>query len=182
MKNHVSHRVRLSLLLWSGLFRTDAGEPLLLRIWELLSRFTWQLLQTMTGLLWAQGAIAAGKVSEVKFFGGATVVCGSGTPRGSASLGLYLQMRPPARGREVAVGLGGGSYLFMHEFGHYRQSRIWGPLYLPVIGLPSFLGAHWTEVDANRRSARFLRERFGFEWDACYFPEDSPRRLYCRLV
>ena len=51
-----------------------------------------------------------------------------------------------------------------HEFGHVRQSRMLGPLYLPVIGIPSLLWAalgsmvcpfreyHWfyTEAWADR--------------------------------
>jgi len=48
-------------------------------------------------------------------------------------------------------GLSLGSYLFVHrdaderlvrhEYGHYRQSKLLGPLYLIVIGLPSILWA-----------------------------------------
>lgn len=30
-----------------------------------------------------------------------------------------------------------------HEYGHYRQSKILGPLYLIVIGLPSLIHAIW---------------------------------------
>ena len=45
-----------------------------------------------------------------------------------------------------------GRYLFAsvealhHEYGHCLQSRILGPLYLPLVGLPSFLRAGWSIV------------------------------------
>lgn len=39
----------------------------------------------------------------------------------------------------------------LHEYGHVRQSRLLGPLYLPVIGLPSLL---WAALHG-----RFFRSR-----------------------
>ena len=45
--------------------------------------------------------------------------------------------------------------LLVHEYGHTIQSLILGPLYLPVIGLPSFM---WFRMPrfANRRHAQGL--------------------------
>jgi hypothetical protein len=181
MRPSFPYRLALTWRLCTGWFLTDPQDAWPLRAVELLSRFTWQLPQCLAGFLYGLGAIWVGKVRTVRRFAGATAICGSGTPRGSASLGCFLQLRPFTKGRETAVGLGRGSYLFMHEYGHYRQSRLWGPLYLPLIGLPSALGAHWTELDANRRSARYLKRRFNFDWHEGYFSADSPRSLYCRL-
>lgn len=55
-----------------------------------------------------------------------------------------------------AYGVSLGKYIFLykpksdgdltserHEYGHYRQSKILGPLYLIVIGLPSLIHAIW---------------------------------------
>ncbi len=56
------------------------------------------------------------------------------------------------------------SAFFMHEFGHSLQSRLLGPFYLPIIGLPSLLSAalfpkehneRWFEVWANRLAISF---------------------------
>lgn len=34
-----------------------------------------------------------------------------------------------------------GNNMLYHEYGHYRQSQLLGPLYLPLIGLPSITWA-----------------------------------------
>jgi hypothetical protein len=34
----------------------------------------------------------------------------------------------------------------LHEYGHSRQSRMLGPLYLIIIGLPSLLGNIWDRL------------------------------------
>lgn len=67
---------------------------------------------------------------------------------------------------------GGGSFSdWAHEYGHSNQNRILGPLFLPVIGVPSILSAgfglnsyghdaYWTETWANRlgREGYYRRE------------------------
>lgn len=88
----------------------------------------------------------------------------------SVSLGLFLFVtkeripavrRPDPDSRKKA-----GTPLVVHEYGHTVQSLILGPLYLPVVGLPSLLWANrkkyvrmrmkgtpysafWTERTAN---------------------------------
>ena len=52
--------------------------------------------------------------------------------RGGISLGNFVYLRPPVYDR-----------MARHEYGHCLQSRLLGPLYLPVIGLPSLLWAIW---------------------------------------
>lgn len=44
-------------------------------------------------------------------------------------------------GRYIFIPFGSTRYsrLFLHEYGHSRQSRILGPLYLIVVGIPSLL-------------------------------------------
>jgi hypothetical protein len=57
-----------------------------------------------------------------------------------------------------------------HEWGHSVQSRRLGPLYLPIVGLPSTARAIWALV---------YRELTGRKWDGYYdgFPEDWADRL-----
>lgn len=61
--------------------------------------------------------------------------------RNSASLGIFLF---------ISDSLSEGEYkrMFVHEFGHSVQSLILGPLYLPLISLPS---AIWCGLPLLRR-------------------------------
>ena len=65
-------------------------------------------------------------------------------------------------------------HLFVHEYGHYLQHHDWGPLYLPIIGLPSLLSAmnvedkngkdhltRWFEVDASKRGGEYFDRKYG---------------------
>ncbi len=54
--------------------------------------------------------------------------------RGSVSLGEYIFLCP-AHKENIQV--------LRHEMGHRRQSRMLGWLYLPIIGLPSFVWANF---------------------------------------
>ena len=47
--------------------------------------------------------------------------------------------------------------LLVHEYGHTIQSLILGPLYLPVIGLPSIV---WMKTPALRRRRRELKRSY----------------------
>ncbi len=57
-----------------------------------------------------------------------------------------------------------------HEYGHSVQSRLLGPLYLPVIGLPSYLRTVY---------ARWYYRRYGAKWKGYYrgFPERWADRI-----
>jgi hypothetical protein len=57
-----------------------------------------------------------------------------------------------------------------HELGHTKQSRLLGPLYLPVVGLPSVSRAAY---------ALLYREVTGGQWTRYYdgYPEDWADRL-----
>lgn len=54
-----------------------------------------------------------------------------------------------------------------HEMGHQVQSRILGPLYLIVVGLPSLLGNRW-DVAAHKKwsTARRVQWYFAWPWEA----------------
>jgi hypothetical protein len=65
---------------------------------------------------------------------------------GSMSLGMFLFLGNYAKERE--------KFILRHEYGHSLQSLILGPLYLPVIGLPSFLRANVPLFSKNWRSGK----------------------------
>ena len=59
------------------------------------------------------------------------------------SLGIFIFLGSCAEGPEDP--------LVVHEYGHTVQSVILGPLYLPLIGLPSLI---WAGVFRSRRQRR----------------------------
>ena len=74
--------------------------------------------------------------------------------------------------------LGMGMFLFLgsedpqvrvHEFGHSVQSLILGPLFLPIMGIPSFL---WCNLAPCRR----LRKEKGVSYYR-FYPESTANRL-----
>ena len=65
---------------------------------------------------------------------------------GSMSLGSFLFLASYGEAEE--------RFVLRHEYGHSLQSLILGPLYLPVIGLPSFLRANVSVFSKNWRSGR----------------------------
>lgn len=78
--------------------------------------------------------------------------------------------------------LGVGMFLFLgcndpqvrvHEYGHSIQSMLLGPLFLPVIGIPSFV---WCNLPACRR----LRKEKGISYYS-FYPEKNAN-FFGRLV
>ena len=74
--------------------------------------------------------------------------------------------------------MGMGMFLFLgcdypqvqvHEFGHSVQSLILGPLFLPIMGIPSFL---WCNLPICRR----LRKEKGISYYR-FYPESTANRL-----
>ena len=74
--------------------------------------------------------------------------------------------------------MGMGMFLFLgcedaqvrvHEFGHSVQSLILGPLFLPVMGIPSFL---WCNIPYFRR----MRKEKGISYYR-FYPESTANRL-----
>lgn len=74
-------------------------------------------------------------------------------------------------GHFIIFGVKGNEYPYkndiLHEIGHQKQSRILGPLYLIVIGIPSFVYNRWDAL-MHRRWAwnRRLLWYYGHPWEA----------------
>ncbi len=110
-----------------------------------LLQFTWGLPQNLLGALlwlrWARQPHFCWRGAFVTVWPGAT----------SMSLGVFLFLAPSrtALGSADGKGADGVGYanhrLLVHEYGHTLQSLLLGPLYLPVIGLPSIL---WCRLPA----------------------------------
>ncbi len=121
------------LKIWGGLFASDPNKNFGERVWEIVSRFTWQLPQTLAGFIASQTGNLAWQVDEVDYWGGATVLSGNFWGSGGAiTLGSYIN-----GGQNLDADP--ENILFQHEYGHYLQSQSAGLFYLSKYGIPSAL-------------------------------------------
>ncbi len=116
---------------------------------------TWGAPQTLLGL----PVFLAGRARgwPVRRYGGAVVSAWGGSS--GMSLGLFVFV--PALPAPGAPPQEKAARLLRHEYGHCRQSLVLGPLYLPVVALPS---AVWFNLPALRR----WRQRTGFDYYRFY--------------
>lgn len=172
-----------SAKIYGGLFASNPNKGFFGRLWEVTSRLTYQLPQTATGFLYASVGNWVHDVN-IEYADGATVihggVWGTGSTAGMAT-GSYISLLPISEDPESNVGIGKGSYTFMHEYGHYIQSQKWGLFYIPVIGIPStFFQPSFTETGAARNAADYFEAKDpAFKWDVDYgFTNNIPDRGY----
>ena len=184
-------RAANALRICVGLFVTDKNMSVARRVWQLFSRFTWELPQTLIGWLYAELRNMAGAVDKVDFIGGATYVINEHWKRGGSqgvSLGNIINI--DRHGMILHEGEKGtfkdfvtSNHLFMHEYGHYMQSQRWGILYLFSMGIPSLTNCiydrihrtdthdtYYTETSANRNAKRYFCKNYGTEWNEKLFP------------
>lgn len=125
------------------------------RLLYLLLQCSWGLLQTLAG---AAVFLVYRKRPRFRFHGAVVTVwplCSS------LSLGAFIFVtdKPPRDrsgqipDREIS------RRMLVHEYGHTVQSLILGPLYLPVVGLPSLL---WAQLPACQRRWRGNLSYFSF--------------------
>ena len=113
----------------------------------------WQAPQNVVGLalrLWYRGRIAVVLLYD-HHCGGVTYRVVPDLPGGGISLGAtvlvrYYFIESPE--------------LYAHEYGHVKQSRILGPLYLFVIGIPSLLWACWYRKHKRGSYYAFYTEKW----------------------
>ena len=178
----IIQRFRLTTQLTLGLFLTDSKRSFLGRVWQLFSRFTWELPQTFAGWLYSVLRALAGKVDSVDTFGGITFATQKGFKYGmGVSLGTFVDLwaAPWMQGEGERYIL--GNQICQHEFGHTADSQRFGWLYLPVIGLPSLLNAmgkgdhnvFWTEIRANRHAKRYFGKYYSVAWNENGYPTEN---------
>ena len=162
-------RCEFTVLIWKGLLLTDYRLPTYQRAWIWISRFSWELPQTTLGFLLAMILNWTHRIDRVSHLFGSTLLKLNGI-FGGMCLSPFIVADERVEGRA-------NNHLFQHEFGHVLQSRIWGPLFLIRIGLPSLISAmknnyqkhmaQWPEQDANKRSNAYfkLRNLKSYSWD-----------------
>ena len=182
MHTTFNQRFRLAAQITRGLFLTDSNRSAWDRVWQLFSRFTWELPQTLVGWSYTLGRALAGQVDRVDVFGGITFAiklgCGYGM---GVSLGTYVDLwaGPWMHGEGESFIL--GNQLCMHEFGHTADSQLFGWMYLPFIGLPSLLSAFgkgnhnifWTELRANSHAKKYFGKYYSIAWNEAGYPTDN---------
>jgi len=177
-------RASNDIKIWGGLFQTDSDKNFVGRLWQLVSRFTWELSQTIMGFYYTQGRNLGGNVDRVDYYGGATFATKENASKNNGlSLGSFINMNNRDRIE--------GSFdkyiltnpMYMHEYGHYIQSQYYGPFYLPFIGIPSLFSAafskqvqgepdgvythsfRWYEMQANLYAEGYFGSNYGVSWN-----------------
>ena len=149
----------------AGMFKVDEDLSFWQKIGVLGLRFTWELPNVLAGNIVAHFRNNISDVN-VEYYRGATLVNQndpSSYEEWGLTMGSYVQSKNMIADPEL-------DSMFAHEYGHTLQSRVLGPLYLPLVGPPSFIGCflggvtssnhnhddEWYEVWANQLSSDFF--------------------------
>ena len=69
--------------------------------------------------------------------------------------------------------------LYMHEYGHYLQSQVYGFSYIYIVGIPSLyytaekptaVKTMWFERYANKMASKYFKKRYDVEWNTSSYP------------
>ncbi len=178
-----------------GTIATNHSKNFFQQYWELFSRLTWQLPQTLTGVIFSSGRnLLTSNVDHVEYYHGATYLINekSSHEKWGITLGNFININDPCEMPRNEKGKfdpihpvqeDNNQYLYLHEYGHYLQSQDYGLSYLFVIGLPSLASTvkaksnesykhqdFWGEKNANRRAWGYFSERGLESWDEIYYP------------
>ncbi|MBO4584989.1 MAG: hypothetical protein J5675_00095 [Bacteroidales bacterium] len=164
-----------------GNFYLDENKSFFGQVWEGISRHTWEFPQQAAGYFWS--GIRNCWADRVDYWGGATFVtyyCGHS--RG-ATMGGYININNGGKPSLMDSYASFDDYMlsntyvankyYIHEYGHTIQSKIWGPIYLPVPAILSLWNCrdfwdknktphddYWTEVWANTYSKQYYKNNF----------------------
>ncbi len=159
-----------------GLFQADPNKTTGGQAWELISRFTWQLPQTLIGNLLVSTANALEMVSSVTYGYGVTAV-DMNSRWGAVTVSNYTA-GPSGFKADWR------DHLFVHEYGHYIQSQQHGPLYLFSVAIPSLQSGilydianishdnRWFEADASYKGSAYFDKYYGSGKEG--YVEESP--------
>lgn len=149
--------------IWGGLFTSDKNKNWLGQTWEVISRFTWQLPQTLAGFVFSNVSNLGWQVDNVSYKYGATILSGNFFGSTAVTLGNYINGNHSLKAEL-------GNSLFQHEYGHYLQSQAVGPYYFQRYGIPSLCSKgihknHPVEQDANARALTYFTKKIDdFNW------------------
>jgi RHS repeat-associated protein len=167
-----------------GLFQSDPNKNWFERYLQVLSRFTWEIPQTLVGYLYTHTRNVTENVDRVDYFGGATFATNEYSKNHNGiTFGGYINMNIKDKITGDFENWVINDPMYMHEYGHTIDSRAFGLSYLYAIGIPSGFSAlgnkeipndpnglwthdvYWTEMRANRRAAKYFGKHYGVNWD-----------------
>lgn len=182
MSTVLSDRFKTAAQITKGLFLSDAKRTFMGRVWQLFSRFTWELPQTFVGWLYSVSMAFAGQIDRVETLGGITFAIKSGCNYSmGVSLGTFVDLWAGSWMHGEGEGFILGNQICMHEFGHTKDSQFFGWAYLPIIGLPSLLSAFgkgnhnlfWTELRANNHAKKYFGKHYSIAWNEVGYPTEN---------
>ena len=157
-----------------------------------VSRHSWEFLQTLIGHGYTQVNNTIGNVDRVDYFGGATFATNEYSgKRNGITIGSFININ-------IRDGIQGNfddkvltDQLYMHEYGHYRQSLDYGFGYLFSVGIPSVFsakrssripeteltthGVKWYERRANGKAVKYFDKYKNISfWDETRYPIKMP--------
>lgn len=138
-----------------------------------ISRHSWEMGQTLLGHGYSQIRNFIGKVDRVDYMAGATFATQIGG-YGGVTLGNFININYPLSIEgDFETFVQTEEYgLFLHEYGHTIDSRIWGPGYA-IVALMSLTNASlasdrefWTERRANKLTKRYMERYYNLiNWE-----------------
>jgi len=154
--------------IYLGRFYLDENKTFVGAVLEGFNRFSEQEVQTSLGYTWSLIRNFYGDVDRVDYLGGATFVTNENNPNRKTgqgiSLGNYLNNGiPGAIEGDFDIYVTQNS-LYMHEYGHYVDSQMYGRGYMSIIGFPSAFGSEWTERRANREAYKYFKHNYNVKW------------------
>ena len=167
-----------------GSFYLDENKSFFGQVWEGVSRHTWEFPQQATG--YTVSSIRNCLADRVDYWGGSVFITNHTDNSKGVTLGNFININNEEDPAIMSSYASFDAYMlshqpvvddyYIHEYGHSVQSKIWGPLYLPIPGLFSFGSAitntysqhnqYWTEVWANTYSKQYLNTYY----DSFSFP------------
>ena len=113
-----------------------------LHIFTFVMNLTWGIIQSGIGLI-----LLLRYINKPHLWYKGSIVTINSVPRfiGGASIGAFIFLTDDVRKKDCS-----NHMILRHEYGHYLQSLLLGPLYLLVIGIPSVLKNRFVESWADK--------------------------------
>ena len=177
------HGLGLDIKLLGGLFQGNFTQ--------ILSRNTWESLQTAVGFLYSEYNLLTHDIEAIEYYDGATYVLNKNRDYNNGiSIGSYININDKG---DLPYDENGNfapykNIMYMHEYGHYIQSQGYGFGYLFNIGIPSLLSLSpfgdgkemyignvpkhrykWFERSANKKAVKYFEGLYD-KWDYINYP------------
>ena len=117
-----------ALRILSSFIAYDSNKTFFGKAFQILSHFTWELPQMILGTLTAEITNLVGGIGSVDRYSNGSIV----------AVNKWMGGDGITMGNIITIGPNTTFDIVSHEFGHYIQSRRFGPLWTLAFGIPSF--------------------------------------------